>query len=216
MTRNSTRTTRVVGGLLAGAVLLTGCSDSGNTSDAGASSGSSAAENSAGETAAFNNADVNFVQQMIPHHRGALTMAELAEGRAKDPRVLDLAYGIANAQQPEIDTMIGWLEEWGEPVPGESDESMEGMDHGSDDKGGMDMGSMTEEDMTALESASGSEFDRMFLEMMIEHHRGAVEMAQQQIGDGNYPDALIMAQNIVTSQTAEIEIMNALLAELDG
>ena len=213
MIRTSTRTTRIAGGLLAGALVLAGCSNGGEASGAGAGSGSNAAESTAGETAAFNNADVTFVQQMIPHHRGALAMAQLADERAEDPRVLDLAAQIEAAQQPEIDTMISWLEEWGEPVPSESSD-MEGMDHGSGDMGDMDMGSMSEEDMSALESASGAEFDRMFLEMMIEHHRGAVEMAEKEAADGSYPDAVAMAEDIAESQTAEIDTMETLLNEL--
>ena len=208
-----TRTTRIAGGLLAGALVLAGCSNGGDASHGAAGSGSSTSGTTAGQTAAFNNADVTFVQQMIPHHRGALAMAQLADQRAEDPRVLELAGQIEAAQQPEIDTMTGWLEEWGEPVPSESGD-MEGMDHGSGDMGGMGMGGMSEEDMSALESASGAEFDRMFLEMMIEHHRGAVEMAEKEAADGSYPDAVAMAEDIAKSQTAEIDTMETLRDEL--
>ena len=206
MTSTTVRLARVVAGLVAGAVVLTGCSGG---SDSSTSSSTSAGSTSAGENEAFNNADVTFVQGMIPHHRGALAMAQLAEGRAEDQRVLELAGRIEAAQEPEIETMTGWLEEWGEPVPDESDMGMGGMDHG-----GMDMGGMSEEDMTALEDASGAEFDRMFLEMMIEHHRGAVDMAETEIDEGSYPDAVALAEDIVESQTAEIEEMETLLSEL--
>ena len=137
-------------------------------------------------------------------------MAQLADGRASDPRVIDLADRIEAAQGPEIETMTGWLEEGGEPL---SEEDMGGMDHGS---GGMDMEGMSEEDMTALDSSSGAEFDRMFLEMMIPHHQGAVDMAETEIADGSNPDAVDMAREIVESQTAEIEEMQTLLTELGG
>ena len=143
-------------------------------------------------------------------------MAQLAEGRAEDPRVLDLASRIEAAQQPEIETMTGWLEAWGEPVPEEGDGGMGGMDHGSMDMGGMDMEGISEQNMAALEAASGAEFDRMWLEMMIAHHRGAVEMAQTEIAEGSNPDAVALAEEIADSQAAEIEEMETLLAELGG
>jgi uncharacterized protein (DUF305 family) len=215
MTRTDVRLARLAGALVAGTLVLTGCAGGSDTSSAGStpsSAQSSSTQTPEGESATVNDADVSFVQGMIPHHRGALAMAELAGGRAEDPRVLDLAGRIEAAQQPEIDTMTGWLEEWGEPVPEESDGgastghgSTGG--HGSSDMGaGMDTG--------ALEGASGPEFDRMFLEMMTEHHRGAVEMAETEIAEGSNPDAIALAQEIADSQTAEIQEMETLLAEI--
>ena len=211
MTRTTARLVRLAGGLMAGAIVLAGCSNDGEGSSTGSSSESSAAaDTSANDSTVHNDADVTFVQGMLPHHEGALAMAQLADGRASDPRVIDLADSIEAAQGPEIETMTGWLEEWGEPLP---EEDMGGMDHGS---GGMDMEGMSEEDMTALDSASGAEFDRMFLEMMIPHHQGAVDMAETEIADGSNPDAVVMAREIVESQTAEIEEMQTLLTELGG
>ena len=101
----------------------------------------------------------------------------------------------------------------GEPVPEETANSTGSMDHGS---GAMDMGGMAAEGMAALESASGAEFDRMFLEMMITHHRGAVDMAEAELADGSYPDAVQLAREIVDAQTAEIAEMETLLSELAG
>jgi uncharacterized protein (DUF305 family) len=218
VTRTNVRLVRLTTALLAGGLVLAGCSGGETTGMEGMdSSASSSSAESSGESSAFNNADVTFVQGMIPHHRGALAMAQMADGRAEDPRVVDLANRIEAAQEPEIETMTGWLQEWGEPVPEESDSSMGGMDHGSMDMGeGMDMGGMSEEDMAALEAASGPEFDRMFLEMMIAHHRGAVEMAETEVADGSNPDAVAMAQEIVDTQNAEIQEMETLLAELGG
>jgi uncharacterized protein (DUF305 family) len=217
VTRTHVRLVRLTTALLAGGLVLAGCSGGDTTGMEGMdSSASSSSAESSGESSAFNNTDVTFVQGMIPHHRGALAMAQLADGRAEDPRVVDLANRIEAAQEPEIETMTGWLEEWGEPVPEESDSSMGGMDHGSMDTGDMDMEGMSAEDMAALEAASGPEFDRMFLEMMIVHHRGAVEMAQTEIAEGSNPDAVALAEEIASSQTAEIEEMETLLAELGG
>ncbi|HWJ65109.1 MAG TPA: DUF305 domain-containing protein [Nocardioides sp.] len=158
--------------------------------------------------AGHNDADVTFAQQMIPHHEQAIEMAEIAETRAQSQEVKDLAADIEAAQGPEIETMTGWLEDWDEEVPAGG---MSGMDHGgmsSDDMAGM----MSEEDMAALEDASGAEFDRMFLTMMIEHHEGAIEMARTEQSDGEFDDAIELAEAIEAAQTTEIETMQELLA----
>jgi len=203
MIRNNARLARLAGGLIAGAFVLTGCSG-------GSGAGDTSAGSSAGQSAEFNDADVAFAQQMIVHHQGALQMAQLADGRAEDPRVLDLAGRIEAAQDPEIQTMTGWLEDWGQPVSAEQSGGM-GMD--GMDMGGMDMGGMNM-DLSALEAASGAEFDRMWLEMMAEHHRSAVDMAQTQIAEGQNADAISLAEQIVESQTAEIDEMETLLTEM--
>ncbi|MFQ1004416.1 DUF305 domain-containing protein [Modestobacter sp. SSW1-42] len=204
MTRTTLRRARLTAGLIAGVVVLAGCSNgSDDSTAAGGSSASSAAGSaSASASAEFNDADVAFVQGMLPHHEGALEMAQLAEGRAQDPRVLDLASRIEAAQEPEIETMTGWLQAWGQPESG----GMGGMDHGA--MGGMDM------DMSGLEAASGTEFDRMFLKMMSEHHQQAVDMAKTEISDGENADAIALAEEISTSQAAEIEEMQTILSEL--
>lgn len=154
-----------------------------------------------------NDADVTFAQEMIPHHQQAVEMADLAETRAESQEVKDLAADIEAAQGPEIETMTGWLESWGEDVP---DEGMSGMDHGdmsSDDMGGM----MTEDEMADLEAASGAQFDQMFLTMMIEHHEGAIEMARTEQSEGEFPEAVDMAEEIETTQAEEIQTMQDLL-----
>jgi len=222
VTRTDVRLARLTGGIIAGAIVLAGCSDGSDDMagmqgmDSSPSAESSAGSESSDESAEFGDADVTFVQGMIPHHRGALVMAQMADGRAEDPRVTELANRIEAAQEPEIETMTGWLEEWGEPLPEESDDSMGSMDHGSMDMGGMDMEGMSAEDMAALEAALGPEFDRVWLEMMVIHHRGAVEMAQTEIAEGSNADAVALAEEIADSQAAEIEEMETLLAELGG
>ena len=145
---------------------------------------------------------------MIPHHEQAIEMAQMAQERAEDPRVLDLAGRIEAAQQPEIETLTGWLEDWGV-----EDDGMGGMDHGGMDHGG---GMMSEGDMVALMDASGGAFDRLFLEMMIEHHTGAVGMAGTETADGQNADAIAMAETIRDAQNAEIDEMEQLLTELGG
>lgn len=159
----------------------------------------------------FNDADVSFAQGMLPHHRQAVEMAEMAQGRTDTPEVLQLAEEIAAAQGPEIQTMTAFLEAWGAEVPAEGMDmgsEMEGMDHGGME--GM-AGMMSAEDMAELESAIGETFDRMFLEGMVVHHEGAVEMAQQELDSGENPSALTLAQEIVDAQESEISRMQDLL-----
>jgi uncharacterized protein (DUF305 family) len=136
--------------------------------------------------AAHNHADVAFASDMIPHHAQALEMAQMVEGEDVSPEVLELAEEIEAAQDPEIEQMTSWLEQWGEEVP---DSSMGGMDHsdmdmGSSDKGMSMSGMMTAEDMAALEAADGEQFEQMWLSMMIAHHQGAIAMAQTEQTEG--------------------------------
>jgi uncharacterized protein (DUF305 family) len=161
-------------------------------------------------TSKFNDADVSFAQQMVPHHEQAIEMAQLAQGRASSADVLELADNIEAAQGPEIDTLKGWLESWGEDGPSSD---MAGMDHGdmSNDSGGAMAGMMDEDEMNDLKAASGAAWDRMFLEMMIRHHEGAIEMAQAEVDDGQNPDATAMAAKIISDQQAEITQMQQLL-----
>ncbi|MBA3311005.1 MAG: DUF305 domain-containing protein [Nocardioidaceae bacterium] len=160
----------------------------------------------------FNDADVAFAQDMIPHHRQAIEMAEIATERAQDPEVKVLADDIIASQDREIDTMTDWLEAWGEDVSSTSGE----MDHGDIDHGDMDPGDMagmmSEEDMNALEMVAGDEFDQLFLTMMIEHHQGAVEMSQTEQAEGESPDAIALAKTIESDQESEIDKMETLLA----
>lgn len=148
-----------------------------------------------------NDADVTFVQQMIPHHRQAIMMANLVPGAGASPDVTALAARIKAAQAPEITQMSGWLDDWDEN--GKSHGEMGGMDSGD--------GMMSGTDMRALGSASGAQFDRLWLTGMIAHHKGAVTMARKVLKDGKSSDVTALARNIVTSQTAEITIMKRLL-----
>jgi uncharacterized protein (DUF305 family) len=154
------------------------------------------------DPADFNKADVSFAQDMIPHHRQATEMANMAESRTQNSEILELASKIIEAQQPEIDLMSGWLTSWDEEVP----EEMSGMDHSSEMPG-----MMSSEDMAALEESSGDDFDQMFLTMMIEHHESAIEMASTEEEKGKFPDAIELARRIQKDQAAEIRTMEAML-----
>ena len=163
----------------------------------------------ASTSAEHNDADVEFAQGMIPHHQQAVEMAELALENSESDAVRDLATRIKDAQGPEIEKMQGWLEDWDESMDaGEGGHS--GMGSGDDSSGGEGM--MSDEDMEAMEATSGAEFDELFLEGMVAHHKGAVAMAEAELEDGEFPDALALAQEIIDAQEAEIEEMEALLA----
>lgn len=183
-------------------------------------SSTSDAPTAAAEVAeAHNDADIAFAQGMIPHHRQAVMMSELAEGRTDNPDVLALSGEISAAQEPEIQTMTAFLDAWGADATmgGASETPMDDMDHSSTDADDMAQmegmsGMMTPEQMSDLEAAEGAEFDRMFLEMMVEHHEGAVEMANTQLDDGENPDARELAQEVIDAQESEIDRMQDLLA----
>ena len=185
--------------VVAAAVGLSSCA--GNTEDTEAGAGTGAGSQ-------FNDADVAFATDMIPHHQQAVQMAELAADRAGSDQVRQLAEDIEAAQGPEIETMTGWLEDWGQEAPSGS------MDHGDmghgDPSGGMP-GMMTADQMNMLEDAEGGPFDRMFLEMMIQHHEGAIDMARTEQANGENPDAIALAEQVETDQEAEIATMKQLL-----
>jgi uncharacterized protein (DUF305 family) len=194
--------------LVAGAVLTAcGSSDHNNTMP-GMGNGTPAAPPPSA-TAVFADADVTFAQQMIPHHQQAVAMAAMADTRATDPDVKTLAAQIKAAQGPEITTLTGWLSSWGRPAP----QASMG-DHGMDMPGGEMPGMMSNADMARLMAASGKEFDTEFLQMMITHHQGAITMAQDEITSGKNPGAVKLAQQIATSQQAEIDTMKSILARL--
>lgn len=157
--------------------------------------------------ATFNDQDVEFAQGMIPHHRQAVDMAELAQTRASSAEVKALAATIQGAQDPEINTMEGWLTDWDKPLP---DDGMSGMDHGSMGNDPMP-GMMSTDDMDSLSKASGTEFDKSFLTMMITHHEGAIEMAESEIADGSSAEAIALAKQVKDAQTGEIATMTNLL-----
>lgn len=149
-----------------------------------------------------NDADVAFATAMIPHHGQALEMASIALDRAQSPDVVKLAQQISDAQGPEIEQMSNWLEVWGQAVPDSTMGAMSGMEM---------PGLMSAKEMQQLRQASGATFDQLWLEMMITHHQGAIEMAQTELSDGSNTDAKQLAQNVIDAQQAEIESMQEIL-----
>jgi uncharacterized protein (DUF305 family) len=189
------------------AVALAGCG-TGATPAAAPAAAPSAAPAAAAE---HNDADTTFATSMVPHHTQAIEMAQLATDHATSSKVKELAGQIEQAQGPEITQLQGLLAAWGEkPAP----TSMGGM-------GGMPMdgkaampGMMSDQQMKQLQAASGAAFDRMWLQMMIEHHTGAIEMARTELSSGTNAEAKDLAQNVVDAQQSEITTMKQLLTSL--
>ena len=164
----------------------------------------------------YDDADVLFATEMIPHHQQAVAMAELAPGHGASRPVQAVASQISAEQIPEIAQLRGMLAEWGQAAPTAAPMGgMPGMGGGGDNGGALAdaaPGMMTADEMTQLEAAGGPAFDRAFLQMMITHHQGALTMAKAELADGRDPDATLMAQNISDAQQASIELMQRLLA----
>ncbi|GAA5612223.1 DUF305 domain-containing protein [Streptomyces platensis] len=216
--RSFSRRLVVVAATAASAVVLAACGGNDSGSHTAHRSPSPSASSPSASAGAHNAADVAFAKGMIPHHRQAVEMADLAAGRASSSQVKELAAKIKQAQDPEIKTMSGWLTAWGEQVP----EEMPGMDHsehsgssGHSGMPGMDHsgmpGMMSAKAMAALKKKSGRAFDTAFMEMMVGHHRGAVKMAGTEKEKGAYGPAKTLADAVIKAQEAEISRMNRLL-----
>ncbi|MFK0263707.1 DUF305 domain-containing protein [Streptomyces angustmyceticus] len=186
------------------ALALAACGSNNSGSHSG--DGSPASPSARVPSGGHNAADVAFAKGMIPHHRQAVEMADLAATRASSPQVKEFADKIKKAQAPEIRTLSGWLSAWHEPVPAE----MPGMDHSAHSSM---PGMKGMEEMAALGKKSGKDFDRSFLEMMVGHHRGAVKMAGTEQDKGAFGRAKTLAADIIRTQSAEIARMNKLLGK---
>ncbi|WP_411104347.1 DUF305 domain-containing protein [Streptomyces sp. cmx-4-9] len=213
--RSSVRRCAALAAAATAALVLTACGGGAgggsvghNGHPAGSPSGTATGTTSpATEPGQHNAADVAFATGMIPHHRQAVQMAGLAATRAQSPQVKRLAQEIKKAQDPEIATLSGWLTAWGEPVPAEGADASGHAGHGAGDGAGM----MSAEEMDRLGKASGQAFDTAFMELMIKHHEGAVEMARTEQEQGAAAEAKALAVAVVTAQSAEIDVMKGLL-----
>ncbi|MER6347846.1 DUF305 domain-containing protein [Streptomyces sp. NPDC001595] len=216
--RTHARRLTALAALASGVLLLTACGGSGDDMSGmghGGGSGSSGATATTGAgTQAFDDADVSFAQQMIPHHEQALDMAKLADGRASDAEIKDIAGKIERAQDPEIRTMKGWLTSWKQPTAAESAAGTGHGGHGGHSGHGGADGMMSDADMTRLKGLEGTAFDKAFAEMMIEHHEGAIAMAEEERKNGRNAEAKKLAAEIVTGQSAEVGQLRAVLDRL--
>lgn len=189
---------------------------------------------------AFGPADVHFMQGMIPHHAQALQMTAMVEERTRDPGLRALALRMEISQRDEIGLMARWLESRGQDVPATAayvdpaavvaslQHLGDAMDHGAMDHGAMqDMGAMpmmpgmlTPDQMVQLEAARDVEFERLFLQFMIQHHNGAVMMVDTLFatdGAGQESEIFQFASHVDADQRAEMDRMRGMLdARMQG
>ncbi|NCV35046.1 MAG: DUF305 domain-containing protein [Actinobacteria bacterium] len=153
------------------------------------------ATNSENSNGAFSSQDIMFAEMMIPHHEQAIEMSELALKNTGNPDVLALAEQIRGAQEPEIELMKSWP---GVDLDGHAGHTM--------------MGMLDENELEMLRVTTGADFDRLFLEGMIKHHEGAIDMAEM-INDSKNPEVAKLGKAIIESQSSEIAAMKALLGK---
>jgi uncharacterized protein (DUF305 family) len=147
---------------------------------------------SANSDSGYSSQDIMFAEMMIPHHQQAIEMSDLALQNSKDPEVLKLAQQIKDAQAPEIEEM----KSWGASSDAHMGHMMDGM--------------LSDDEMAELRTATGPEFDRLFLEGMIKHHEGAIDMAEMVV-DSKKADVTALAKAIIDAQRTEISTMKELL-----
>ena len=204
-------TTRPVGAFALSALLLGAFGGASPASAQSGSMGGMSGMNMPGHImipkgALYTVADVQFMQGMIAHHAQAIVMSRMAEANGANPQVLKLSTKIDQSQIPEIIIMQQWLIRHNQHAPDTS--SWRGMR--------MD-GMLTDAQLAELGAARGVEFDRAFLQMMIQHHAGALKMVDDLFASplaGQEVDVNVFANDVVTAQTGEIGIMQRLLSQL--
>jgi uncharacterized protein (DUF305 family) len=189
-------------GLLIGILPLVGCTD-GQDVDVDVHSSAARAEVSAQHNAA----DVTFSQDMITHHTELVELADMASTQAEHEDVRELAAEVSASQTTEIESLRSWLLAWGELL---TNDSMPGMEHSPL----ADM--LSDEQHQQLANASGANFDALFLETVMAHHRGAIEMAGVEQEAGSNPEAIDLAREIEQSHRTAIVEIERLVEELAG
>lgn len=146
--------------------------------------------------------DIAFARSMVPHHEQAIVMAQMVPTNTTNQQVIDLSTAIVATQAPEIQAFRSWLMQW----PDAQDNGHDAGGHGAQMPGMVDPATMNR-----LQSLTGPEFDRLWLTSMIDHHRGAIAMSQDEIAHGKNPDVIYLARRIVAAQQAEIDQMKKML-----
>ena len=177
-------------------VTLSACSSSGRQAATGSPSTSA--------TQAHNSTDITFAQDMMPCHKQAIQMSEIIlTKQGLDPRVVQVANQIKAAEGPDIQGMQNWLSQWQRPTTPSSAAGMPAMQ-------GM-TGMASPEQITALQSAVGTDASKQFLTLMIQNHQHAIMLAQSEIDAGQYPPAIAMAHSIATTEQQEVNTMQGIL-----
>jgi uncharacterized protein (DUF305 family) len=170
--------------------------------------------------------DVGFAQDMRVHHLQAVTMAGIERDRTTDPVLRGIAFDIESTQLTQLSVMAGWLTVWGQPdLPAPGAAHMGWMSEGgthqhSDGAGGKTTGAVqrmpgmaTTDEVNRLRKLSGTELDVLFLQLMLRHHQGGLEMAQYAAEHASEDYVRNLAQKVVSSQDNEIKLMTQYLSQ---
>ena len=195
-------TVRVAAVLAASAAALALSSCSNSTSNGQAQATTTDSPVISGQPAGYDADDVAFANNMIPHHQQAIDLSALVPDRSTNTQLVALAQKISAEQQPEINVMKVFLVQGNENPDTKSG-------HAGD--GNTMQGMVDPPTLAKLQSLNGEDFDKLWLESMISHHQGAIEMAKAEIANGDNVDAKNLAQNVVTTQEAEIGQMKQML-----
>lgn len=166
-------------------------------------------------TPASTSAEAGFARDMQVHHLQAVEMAFLLRDRTNDPDLRRMAYDMATTQGHQAGQLYGWLAAWGLNQLG-SEPPMAWMGHTGHGMGALMPGMATAEQIAALEAASGVEAERLFLRLMIAHHRGALEMSQAVLARSDHPVVVAFARAVLASQQSEIDLMTMMLEEREA
>ncbi|WP_182481573.1 DUF305 domain-containing protein [Nocardioides immobilis] len=191
-------------------VALTGCSDDSEPDP-------KPAVHTAANGDVYNDADASFASDLVQHHALSLTLVDLTRGRNVSPGLTAIADEILAAQGPEIQSLTTWLTDWDQPAPetirdhanAHADERGEVVEVPGDDLPGMP----DHAELEALEELDGPEFEQRWLELMVAHHEGAIEIAEEESDAGRFSPALDLARAVVTTQQDQVEQMKSLLGD---
>ncbi|WUG43341.1 DUF305 domain-containing protein [Kitasatospora sp. NBC_00458] len=178
----------------------------GSTSASGSSSVSAPADDSP---------EAGFARDMATHHQQAVDLSFIVRDRTSDEHTRTLAFDIINTQANQRGMMMGWLDQWGLPQHSPAKPmAWMGMKHGYEPHDGSLMpGMATNTQLTKLRSLNGRDAEVLFLQLMLEHHKGGVEMAQGYVDVAKNETEKRLAQSMVAGQTSEIQLMTDMLGE---
>ncbi|MGE5695239.1 MAG: DUF305 domain-containing protein [Candidatus Sericytochromatia bacterium] len=149
--------------------------------------------------------DITFAQNMVPHHEQAVVMAQMVPTNTANMQMVRVSELVIARQVAEIQAFRAWLMERADTSSGPA------ADHDAAGHGATMPGMVDAATMNKLQTLKGADFDRLWLTLMIDHHRGAIEMARDELAHGKNPDVLYLARTIVTEQQAEIDQMKKML-----
>jgi uncharacterized protein (DUF305 family) len=150
--------------------------------------------------ASYNQTDVTFATELIPHHRQSLQMVRMVEQRDVDPKLKSFAAQLRVTKAVEIESMLSWLKDWDVTAP-----------TGDPSVGTGQSGAVNPGDLAALEGSTGNEFEKQWLRLMIRQHEDAIALAKVENAKGQYPYAVALANTVMVGQASQIRTMELML-----